>query len=210
MTPNVVAPPRTSAAAIASLVLGVLGLCTCVTSPFAVVFGIVALVKMGKDPGLKGQGLAIAGLVCACASVVTAGILSAIAIPNFIKFQARSKQSEAKITLRMLVTSQQAYRAEHDTYSEDREALGFVPEGRRYDCAISQAEVADRLAKWHLSPTLTSKVGASAEAFTAICVGNVDNDEAFDVWTVSADNPVPDNVYNDVVESQPPELNFQF
>jgi type IV pilus assembly protein PilA len=49
--------------------------------------------------------------------VAIIGILAAIAIPNFLKYQARSKQSEAKMNLGSLGTSAESYHAEHDTYS---------------------------------------------------------------------------------------------
>ena len=65
--------------------------------------------------------------------VAIIGILAAIAIPNFIKFQARSKQSEAKTNLKGLFQSQKSYFAEHDSFSADFTAIGFVPErGNRY------------------------------------------------------------------------------
>jgi type IV pilus assembly protein PilA len=56
------------------------------------------------------------------------GILAAIAIPNFIKFQARSKQSEAKANLKALYTAEKAYLQEKDTYSPYVHDIGFEPE----------------------------------------------------------------------------------
>jgi prepilin-type N-terminal cleavage/methylation domain-containing protein len=41
--------------------------------------------------------------------VAIIGILAAIAIPNFIKFQARSKQSEAKANLKAMFTAEKAF-----------------------------------------------------------------------------------------------------
>src|SRR5689334_2957683 len=41
--------------------------------------------------------------------VAIIGILAAIAIPNFIKFQAQSKQSEAKANLKAIFTAQKAF-----------------------------------------------------------------------------------------------------
>jgi len=65
--------------------------------------------------------------------VAIIGILAAIAIPNFIKFQARSKQSEPKANLKSIFTSQKAYMQEKDTYSSLTNQLGFAPErGNRY------------------------------------------------------------------------------
>ncbi len=65
--------------------------------------------------------------------VAIIGILAAIAIPNFIKFQARSKQSEPKSNLKGLFTSQKSYFQEKDRFSALAGAIGFAPErGNRY------------------------------------------------------------------------------
>jgi len=55
---------KTSALAIASLVLGIMGFCTFfITAPLAIILGIVGLFKIEKSNGqLKGKGLAIAGI----------------------------------------------------------------------------------------------------------------------------------------------------
>lgn len=73
--------------------------------------------------------------------VAIIGILAAIAIPNFVKFQCRSKQSEAKNNLKALFAAQESYRAEFDTYVEfgvlnqdainDPNPVGFSPKGDR-------------------------------------------------------------------------------
>jgi prepilin-type N-terminal cleavage/methylation domain-containing protein len=49
--------------------------------------------------------------------VAIIGILAAIAIPNFLKYQAKSKQSEAKMNLGSMGTSAESYHAEKDTYA---------------------------------------------------------------------------------------------
>jgi type IV pilus assembly protein PilA len=65
--------------------------------------------------------------------VAIIGILAAIAIPNFIRFQARSKQSEAKTNLKAAFTGQRAFFGERDTYSQFIANIGFAPErGNRY------------------------------------------------------------------------------
>ena len=65
--------------------------------------------------------------------VAIIGILAAIAIPNFIKFQAKSKQSEAKANLKSVFTSQRSQYQEHDKYLTNVGELGFAPErGNRY------------------------------------------------------------------------------
>jgi type IV pilus assembly protein PilA len=47
--------------------------------------------------------------------VAIIGILAAIAIPNFVKFQCRAKQSEAKTNLKALMTALMTYHSEYDS-----------------------------------------------------------------------------------------------
>jgi type IV pilus assembly protein PilA len=49
--------------------------------------------------------------------VAIIGILAAIAVPNFVKFQCRSKQSEAKGNLKAMYVSQESYKSENDSYT---------------------------------------------------------------------------------------------
>ena len=57
--------------------------------------------------------------------VAIIGILSAIAVPNFITFLCKAKQIEAKKNLSILRSCEEAYRAVHDTYGSDLNKLGF-------------------------------------------------------------------------------------
>jgi len=70
-------------------------------------------------------------------SIVIGGFLvmcgAAIAGPKFMRFQARSKQAEAKANLRAVAIAQQAYFEKNGNYVADASLLGFVPErGNRY------------------------------------------------------------------------------
>jgi type IV pilus assembly protein PilA len=70
--------------------------------------------------------------------VAIIGILAAVAIPQFIKFQARSKQSEAKTNLKALFTAQKSWYGEHDAYLPDGAIIGWAPEnGNRYAYWVS-------------------------------------------------------------------------
>ncbi len=65
--------------------------------------------------------------------VAIIGILAAIAIPNFIRFQARSKQSEAKTNLKAIFSGQKSRFADRDAYSASLGDIGFSPErGNRF------------------------------------------------------------------------------
>jgi len=72
--------------------------------------------------------------------VAIIGILTALAIPNFQKFQAKSRQSEAKGNLGALYTSEKAFFAEWTNYYEDFRDIGFSPEGQlRYHTGFATA-----------------------------------------------------------------------
>lgn len=85
--------------------------------------------------------------------VAIIGILAAIAIPNFIKFQARSKQSEAKTNLKALFTAQKAFFSEKDRYSNFASEIGFAPErGNRYGYRVSAGGTCEPRATQVLTP----------------------------------------------------------
>ncbi|MBL8920928.1 MAG: prepilin-type N-terminal cleavage/methylation domain-containing protein [Myxococcaceae bacterium] len=65
--------------------------------------------------------------------VAIIGILAAIAIPNFVRFQAKGKQSEANSNLKAIFSAQKASYPQNQGYWSDIGAIGFSPErGNRY------------------------------------------------------------------------------
>lgn len=136
--------------------------------------------------------------------VAIIGILAAIAIPNFIAYQAKSKQSEAKIALGAIFTSAVAFQAESNpqTYAPAAIGLiGYMPSGNpRYSFwysvdaggtgagpgtptvfpgfPIAVAGSCDTSA----SPLNGATVAATVVGFTAGAIGNVDGDVACDEW----------------------------
>ncbi len=83
---------------------------------------------------LRKKGFTLVELMIVVAII---GILAAIAIPNFIRFQARSKQSEAKTNLKAVFTGQKSRFGERDRYSDNIGEIGFSPErGNRYGYEI--------------------------------------------------------------------------
>ena len=57
------------------------------------------------------------------------GILAAIAIPNYLGYSCKAKQSEAKSSLGAIATCQEAYKAEFDTYGNTMDKIGFTAKG---------------------------------------------------------------------------------
>lgn len=71
-------PAKTSGMAVASLILGFLGFCG-LTALVGLVLGIIAMVRISKSEGrLKGQGLAIAGVIISAVFLV---LLPALLVP---------------------------------------------------------------------------------------------------------------------------------
>jgi len=61
--------------------------------------------------------------------VAIIGILSAVAVPQFQKFQRKAKQAEGKSLLAAAYLGQKAFLAEHNTYYPNLYATGLEPEG---------------------------------------------------------------------------------
>lgn len=110
--------------------------------PIGVILSIVAIVKYQGAKGTTARTLAIVALVMnVLLPIPMCGVLAAIAVPNFVKFQCRSKQSEAKGNLKALFVAEEVHRAEVDAYDDDVATIGFTPRGEqlRYTYTIVEA-----------------------------------------------------------------------
>ena len=111
---------------------------------------------------LKKKGFTLIELMIVVAII---GILAAIAIPNFIKFQARSKTGEAKANLKGIFTSEKSYYQEHDSYNADMLLVGFNPErGNRYAYWFAASPVWQDRSSTTI-PQTTSVTGIQADTF---------------------------------------------
>ncbi|MCG8687200.1 MAG: prepilin-type N-terminal cleavage/methylation domain-containing protein [Desulfobacterales bacterium] len=133
--------------------------------------------------------------------VAIIGILSAIAIPNFINYQLKSKTAEAKTNLGTIKTVQEAYKAENSSYvvctaspnatpNTSKQpwvdqgggfgAIGFIPLGDvYYSYAVTSVD--------------------TATSFTATATGNLDGDATSAVYTITQSStlsgPVPSGAF---------------
>ena len=142
---------------------------------------------------LNGQcGFSLTELMIVVAII---GILATIAIPNFLRYQAKAKQTEAKNNLVAIHTGEIAYFAENNGYIDDFNAIGFGVSGssQRYYYEIGKANTGT------LPPgcTASSLDKVSATDFVAAAIGNIDGDATCDIWTIDQDK-VLTNVTNDV------------
>ena len=73
---------------------------------------------------MKDEGFTLVELMVVVAII---GVLSAVAIPNFKKYQAKSKTSEAKLQLSAAYTAQQSFYSDYDTYAVCLAYMGYNP-----------------------------------------------------------------------------------
>lgn len=64
--------------------------------------------------------------------VAIIGILASIAIPNYQRYQARARTTEAKVNLTAIYTAEKSFAVEYNTYSKCIKAMGFEPEGQTF------------------------------------------------------------------------------
>jgi type IV pilus assembly protein PilA len=97
--------------------------------------------------------------------VAIIGILAAIAIPNFIRFQAKSKQTEAKANLKAVFTAERSQFQEYDQYLTTPGILGFSPErGNRYFYNLSTGGTVTQRNQATVVPLVTD-TGISVDTF---------------------------------------------
>jgi type IV pilus assembly protein PilA len=123
----------------------------------------------------KSKGFTLIELMIVVAII---GILAAIAIPNFLNYQCKARQSEAKSQLGAMANLEESFFAEKDFYTDDPVELGWAPKGKpRYTMDINNA------------------THASGDAYFIITATADDPDNApkglkgssnFDVWTMDA------------------------
>jgi type IV pilus assembly protein PilA len=126
--------------------------------------------------------------------VAIIGILAAIAIPNFLRFQARARQSEAKTNLKAIFTSAKSMFAEQGNLACYSVWCGWTPEhGNRYTyrgAAPTAALVGSdpggvaAAATGIPAPAVDSTLGL----FTVTASGNIDSDTFLDGWEINDAN----------------------
>jgi type IV pilus assembly protein PilA len=138
--------------------------------------------------------------------IAVIGILAAIAIPDFLKFNAKAKQAEAKTNLGAIYTTQAAYFAENNVYAggdPDQgpgcfEQIGWSPEGDTSYCYYCGEDVIKPTKPYlQCCPVPKNLSVIKKNSFVIMAVGNVDRDSTCDVWTID-NNKQLINVTNDV------------
>ena len=104
---------KTSGMAIASLVLGILGICG-ITALAGLILGIISLVKINRSGGrLSGQGLAIAG-ICVSGVMLLLGIpfMAGLTLPALARAKQRAQTINCVNNMKQLALAVKMYAAD--------------------------------------------------------------------------------------------------
>jgi type IV pilus assembly protein PilA len=127
--------------------------------------------------------------------VAILGIVAAIAVPNFLRYQAQSRQSEARMNLGGIFVSELAYFGEQSRFSSTTD-IGYQIAGTSnrytYRTHSTDATGADtgmvtiNAGVGTVTPENTVIASASTmTGFTATATANLDNDATIDQWHVN-------------------------
>lgn len=111
--------------------------------------------------------------------VAIIGILAAIAIPNFQRFQAKSRQAEARANLSAIYAAQKAFNAEWQQFFGDLVETGYRPEGAfRYEHGFNMSTVTSPnnytgLLGASMAAVNLSTVTGAAAAPSSLCVADL-------------------------------------
>ena len=143
------------------------------------------------------QGFTLVELMVVVAII---GILSAIAIPQYTKYQARARQSEAKVKLAGLYTAEQAYIVEAGQYSANVVTIGYtIAPGGYYASGFSGSVIAANKATGSMAPAAVvpancTILAAATNEFRA-CAQGYSYNNVMDVWTMTQDKVVTGTIY---------------
>jgi type IV pilus assembly protein PilA len=123
------------------------------------------------------------------------GIVSAIAVPNYLRYQGKSRQSEARVNLGGIFVSELTFFGENSRFSNFTE-IGFAPAARTnryaYRSHGTNAAGADTGVQV-ITPGVGNDEGenlvvasaSSIAGFTATATANLDQDAMIDMWHIN-------------------------
>lgn len=117
--------------------------------------------------------------------------LSAISIPSFFKFLAKSKRSEAYVTLRSLYMAERAYWVEHGKYAsslDGAQGIGWKPEGAlQYTYGFPNSCVVGNL---KAPGSALQNAQAGDTSFIVCAAADIDGDGEYDVLSIDQNGTI--------------------
>jgi hypothetical protein len=104
-----------------------------------------------------------------------------------------------KANLKQIYIAEKSYQVEKGVYSEELAELDFHADRTRYAYLLGRnfvkpthpEAVKDGLLE-QTPAAIRQALGVTEKAFSAACIGNIDNDQTLDVWTISSEARVID------------------
>jgi len=122
--------------------------------------------------------------------VVIVGVLSALAVPRFMRAATKSKQSEAREILKQIYTMERAYFIEHETY-----ILNGVTASAANPLAYSVIAI-EIMPSARYSYTITMP---NPNQFSCVATANLDDDAIVDTWTIDQTGTLVNNINDSVL-----------
>jgi len=136
--------------------------------------------------------------------VAIIALLASLAIPNFMRFLAKAKRSEAYMNLSSIYTAQKAYWAEHGKYAQSLSGeggLGWKPEGYSgggknekfyytYGFASGGEGKGYFTGKLETPASHLNMSRANDKSFIIAAAGDIDGDGEPDILTVDENNNI--------------------
>jgi len=126
--------------------------------------------------------------------VAILGILAAVAIPNYLAYQAKARRSEVKANLGAVLKSQTAFQGEKNRYSGFSEiGWNIMGTSQRFTYRTMATDAVGNPGGVEVKGPISGNspehslypAASSMASFTASATGNIDNDPALDEWHVN-------------------------
>ncbi len=119
--------------------------------------------------------------------VAIIGILAAIAIPNFLRFQLKAKSAEGKTNLAAIRTAEEAFFAEYGNYVSSDPSPVALDNNTKTAYSHAFADLGFDKVGWEPEGEVyfsynVAILTSTGDQFTAAAMADIDNDGTYQVW----------------------------
>jgi hypothetical protein len=192
---------QNSGLAIASLVLGLLGICSYgLLGIIGIILGIVAISQINKSGGrLGGKGLAIGGIAAGAGTLLLGLMMVAVAVPTFLKFKTKAEQMTVRTVLSTCHYQQESFYVENGHYADSFKELEFEHQmNLKHSLHLGDDSIPSADGTVYDVPPGYAPYGDDT-GYMVVAVGNLDKDPVLDIWVIDSEG-APENVVDDLAD----------